>query len=184
MPEVHLDGIEARLDRDARRPLEVGDDVVELLACGATNPASRREAEPGRRRQRRVPLRLCLRDEACMSELGRNLRTLGVDRLGEPRHVGDQLVGEDERVAADATALRDGAVGKGREADASLRERHVEVDQLLADRSAGHHPFEARRLDDAVAQCDRAQLRGLERRGWVRNLGHHRGLSTGSPRGA
>ena len=62
-------------------------------------------------------------------------------------------------MAVGTTLGRHGQIGHGRHGDATGGHGAVELHQGVADAAPGHHPFEGGRLDDAVPQGERAQIR-------------------------
>ena len=110
-------------------------------------------------------------DGAGVSELGGRRRAFGVDGVGQPSQAGDRRVAQHDLMAVGAAVGRHRAVGHRAQPDAACRETPVEPDQLVGDDLIGRPPLEGRRLDDAVAQPDRAQRR--------RGEGIRRGLPAG-----
>ena len=165
MPDVHLDAVEAGLDGQRRRaPVVLGDAF-----------------DPGHvdRTQARAPIGVKPPEgESAGARLERALATgpawpicaaaaapSGVDGVGEAAQAGDGLFVQQQAVPVCPPFGSHGEIGHGRHGRATGGDAAVEVDQGVADGAAGCDALEGGRLDDAVAQGERAEgRRGEDRR--------------------
>ena len=99
---------------------------------------------------------------------------LGMDGVGEAAEPVEVVPGEEHAVAVGPAFGGNGQVGHGRHGDATGRHAAVELDEGVAHRALGHHALEGGRLDDPVAQGERAQRGGRKDLGGVGRCGRWR----------
>ena len=185
VPDVDFDAVEARLgDERGGAAVVVGDALDAGGVDGAQARAHGGQATRGGQGRGAVGARVGHRPG--VADLGRRRRTLSVDGVGEAAQPGQVLLVQQEAVAVRAPFGRHGQVGHGGQGGAAGGHAAVEVDQRVADGATRHHAFEGGRLDDAVAQRQRAQGRrredGRRRGGLAGGAGRH-GPTFADPRG-
>ena len=145
--------------------------VTRAMSSGVSAWVKRRRSglQPARRREDRDGLGR-VGDGAGVSELGGRRRAFGVDGVGQPSQAGDRR----RRAArSDGRRCRRRATPRSRPpctAPRRLPQNGGGTDQLVGDDLIGRPPLEGGRLDDAVAQPDRASVAGAK------------GSGAGSPR--
>ena len=156
MADVDLDGVEARLHGERRgAPVVLGDALDAGDVHGAQARAHGGEAAGGRERGGAV--RAGVGHRPRVADLGRHGGALRVDGVGQAPQARHRLLVEQQAVAVGAPLGRHGEVGHGGHGGAAGGHPAVELDQLVGDGAAGHHALEGGRLDDAVAQSERAE---------------------------
>ena len=102
-----------------------------------------------------------------MSDLACDGCAFGMDGIGELREAADGFFSHVETFGVRAAFGRHCQVGDCGHPHAACCDLAVIFNQLWRDESIGHDAFKCGRLDDAVAQGDRAELRRGE---WVYGL--------------
>ena len=160
MAEVELHAVEARLGRPPRRAREVAGDPRDL---GFVDRA--REREGLRREHARG------REALAPGAGGDRPRVAGwmfAAVLRVPASVARSLgrrVADHDLAGRALSVLRHRAVRQRGHGDTAGRDRAVELDQIVADDVLRRAAFEGGRLDEAIAQDDRAELAARERIG-------------------
>ena len=139
MPDVHLDAVEAGLDRDpGGAPVVLGDALDAGGVDGAQTRAHRGEAAG--RGERGSPVGARVGHGAGVTDLCGGRRALGVHGVGEAAEPVEVVPGEQQAVAVGPAFGRDGQVGHGRHGDATGRHAAVELDEGVAHRAARASP--------------------------------------------
>ena len=171
MADVDLHAVEARLDSQrGGAAVVVGDAFDAGGVDGAQARAHGGKAARGGQGGGAIGARVGHRPG--VADLGRRRRTLRVDGVGQAPQAGQVGLVQQQAVAVRAPFGRHGQVGHGGEGGAAGSHAAVEVDQRVADGATRHHALEGGRLDDAVAQRERAQ-------GGRREDGRRRGSGAG-----
>ena len=161
--QVDLDAVEAGVDHGLRRAPVVGGDAGDL-GLGDLAAHGAEGADVPRRGEGRSPVRPGVGHGAGMAELGGHGRAGVVHGVGEPAQAREHVVAHHDAVTVGASFGRDGQVGDGGHGRAALAHAAVEVDEGVGDLSLRGRALEGRRLDEAVAEGERPESGGLERR--------------------
>jgi hypothetical protein len=97
-------------------------------------------------------------------ELHGRRRAFGMDRVAEAGQARQRLGPHPDLVAEGASVGRHRAVGQGGRSDTPGRKATVPVDELPGHQPVAAAGFVGGRLDDAVAEFDRAETKGAEER--------------------
>ena len=159
---MDFDGVEACFDGESGGVGVRGDDVVDVVAGGLLGEPHADRIEEPHRRQSGGLIGSGVGHRTGVADLCADRRALGVDRVGEPAQPRHRLRAHPDSVALGAAARGHRAVGDGGHPDAAGGRQPVIFDEVVGDQCAGCAGLECRRLDDAVAQRDRAQLGGAQ----------------------
>ncbi len=170
--DVHLEPVEARVDRQPRRRREVVLDPVEVGVGHRARETLGVDAERAGRAERALAGRFRIGEPARVSELDRGFRARGVDRVGETREPVARRRPHPDLILERAAVGGDRAIGERRHGDAACGELAMPVDERV-----GHEPVLGARLvgrafHDAVPERDRPEREGRQDR---RRGRRHRG---------
>jgi len=162
-----LDRVEPGLARQDCRARVVLDGPVDVaLRHRVREGSSIRGAqlvENERWRDRALRLeRLVELEVAAMRQLGRNLPAMRVRGIGERAQLALDAWMQVHLIVEVPCVRRHVALPDRRQRDAAIDHPGMEIDVLLRRRPLRRHTLEGRRLDDAIAQLERPQLRRRE----------------------